>query len=337
MSFEVLSCHGTDAARWQSFYERLPPARRAVHFSPAYARVQAALDQGQPMCAVYEYGVGDFMMQPFLLRRFGSWARWDIASFYGGGGVVGSGISAPWIKYQNAFAAWRSDNRVVAEFCSLHPLVEAPFDAERVKDIVVMPCPADEATFRQTRRHCIGKARAMGVQVFRAEGQPQGVARRFAAMYDETMDRHGAPRRWRFRPGYFEAHLHELPDHCIVLEAVHDKQVVSMAMVLVGGPIAYYHFAANTRMVEGAGDLMVVEAARLAERCGASRLNLGGGVKSAEDDSLLLYKSSFSKERHPCYVFRRVFDQRAYDDLCERTDAKATTWFPAYRQEEATA
>ena len=65
--FEILSCAGKDAARWQSLIDRLPLEYRDILFTPAYARIQQSLGQRPCFAAVYEWD-DYFILQQFMQR-----------------------------------------------------------------------------------------------------------------------------------------------------------------------------------------------------------------------------------------------------------------------------
>jgi len=330
--FSILDPHA-DGYRWQSLCDRLQLS--IIHFSPAYARAQMS-HYGRVLLAVFEDG-DEFMMQPFEMRDHDGLV--DLHSPYGYGGLIGD-VHSMWKEMDVEFAKWRNDYSVICERHVLHPRMVrnqnnmawiernvAP--AERIKDTVVVRCvPENELNLRDTRRHCIRKARERGMVARRANPQFAELST-FYRLYCETMDRQNASSRWRFPMKYFTEYFREMPDRAVLVDvAAKDGTVLSSAIVLLGGPHAQYQFAGNSG-VDGASDLLILKAVEIARECGAEVLDLGGGATSEQDDSLLNYKRSFSHERWPVMVCKRVFDQTRYDAAC--AGKPLTDFFPAYR------
>lgn len=343
--FDVLEPKGLDGARWLSYYNRLPVDRRAIHFSPQYARTQISLGEASVFCAVYEADE-HFVMQPFQLRPIaGVNDGSDIASLYGYGGPVSTlgGVlgAMQWELFDEQFRAWLRSADVVSEWAMLHPMMHLhqrellrAGQVNEVKNTVQMRAGWEHRDgMRATRLHCITKARGV-VLVDSVEANRATIAS-FVSLYRRTMDRVSAPDRFRFPARYFGAHFSEMPDNAILLQAQHEGVLVSSALLIVGGKWAQYQFAGND-LVDGASDLMVMEAARIAGLCGADWLDLGGGRTSKPDDSLYLYKSSFSKTRAPACTYSRIFDAEKYASICAALGVGASApHFPAYRSEVA--
>lgn len=346
--FEVLTAHGADALRWQSLWDRLPADLRDVHYSPAYGRVQEVLG-GSARCAVLEWD--DWVwLQPFMLRDIAAGYS-DMTSMYGHGGPLctmrSSSATTIAAKADAEFARWRVEHKVVSEFCALHPMLAEDQDrlihpsaqVREVRQTVAMRVDwADEYILKDMRRdRRQNMERAGDVEIKQPLGSSSGT---FACLYAETMLRHSAPKRWNFSFNYFDAHVHELfPDRMAFLFAARDGVTSVASMVLFGRRHAHYQFTGTADiMPRGANDKLVMEAARVARRAGCSWLLLGGGTTSSPDDTLLQFKSGFSKYRFMARTYSRVFDADAYARLCReagRDPLNRSGFFPAYRAEAA--
>ena len=104
-----------------------------------------------------------------------------------------------------------------------------------------------------------------------------------------------------------------------------DGRAVAAALVLLGGPTAYYYLAAldvSARQTCAMNALIVRTAGRLHEM-GLTRFHLGGGAGGVS-----AFKERFGPGRVPYFVAKAVFDRERYEHLC---DGIATEFFPAYR------
>lgn len=347
-TFEVLSAHGVDAARWQSLCDRLPVGVRDVMYTPAYYRTQEH-GWSNAACAVYEWDDW-FVMHPFLLRKIvtpvGVTDRFDMTSPYGFGGPVsnndGFGSSRLWLWMEKDFEVWRRDHKVVSEYCALSPFAGKHQDhLLRESDVKIWDMAKQVATIRvdwpdeyilksahESRRQLLGRAVRDGLYVFHFQESP-GL---FSLSYDRHLDRIGAHPRWRRPDGYFQKYQMLMPERAAVLGVGGQR-----ALVIVNGQVAHYHYACrDEKPPAGSGETLVMGACRWAARGGASWLNLGGGLTIAPDDSLWAYKSSWTPHRAPVRTYTRVFDDVAYVNLCADAGvSEGEKWFPAYRAKEA--
>ena len=69
---------------------------------------------------------------------------------------------------------------------------------------------------------------------------------------------------------------------------------------------------------------------------GYKKLNLGGGLGANEKDSLFRFKSLFSDEYHPFFVWKLITNEKVYKDLCKKNSInyKSSSFFPLYRLKE---
>lgn len=363
MSFSILSAWD-DAAKWANIIDMLPAHLRDVHFSPEFMAAQAMLGH-DPRLAIYAYQ--DYIVvQPFIVRdvEIGGKATGyrDIASAVGGyGGPLSNHNCTLYAWFIEAFQGWCRDNRIVSEFCALHPmllghqkmlLASGPKLSERKQVVVIdLTGPAAGAdAYHKRRAQGVTAAWRNTVRVmnypYSTGAVAPATAAHFVELYRETMLRQQAAQRWWLPDEY----LIELCKFGVVFAAYavgEDKP--ESAAILVGRKsgdrsTAYYHLAGNALRHPnvGANDLLVHEMAAWAKLAGFRWLHLGGGATAAEDDPVLFYKAGFSDLRRPAMSYFRVFDPSSYRALCaakvedevDKTGAEFSTSFePAYRRE----
>lgn len=333
-TFALLDATGPDAARWQTYFDRLP--QRDVMFSPAYMRVQALTPLGGfPKLALFEEE-GRFAMQPFLMRSAPN-MHVDFSTPYGLGGIVTSrDRPGLWARFEAEFAKHRSAN-VVCEFCAEHPLINMvrPEGGEQTERtvIVALVSLSDDAlwgTLSESRRRDIDAARRRGMAVECSgsmRGYDLGVWR---VLYQAMLDRQQAARRYYYADHVWEAYRDELwPEHCSLLFQTENGRACAAMLMLHGYGIAHVHFVAST---QASTDLLYWEALRHARTVGCDTVILGGGRTEAADDSLLAYKAKFGS---PVVMrtWRRIFDPHAYQECCAEAGVQpGSGFFPAYRR-----
>jgi hypothetical protein len=349
MSFDVLTPDGNDAIRWLAAIDRLPVGLRDVHLTLEYAAAQTFLGV-EPRLAVYEHE-GYVVVQPFALRKVsvGGIEAFDIANLYGYGGPISNHGEQLYEWFDRSFTGWCRDMGVVSEFCALNPMSGSHQDSllrrtvqtvERKPVVVVDLSRPIGSTYRDRRAAGVKAATKHGVNV--TSNTTDFEDREFVRLYNVTMRRRRAARRWDFPDAYLMALCNLGTVFCAVMP---DGDVESAGLMLDGqNGVAYYHLAGNMMNARkaGANDLLIHEMALCAQRMGCKMLHLGGGATSKLDDPVLAYKAGFSDARLMAKTYFRVLDEARYHELCMAkaaqeiadTGAPFTTSFqPMYRRE----
>lgn len=311
--FEVLSCANKDAARWQSYFDRLPPEYQDIMFTPAYARVQESLGQGPCFAAVYVWQEF-FILQPFMLKN-----DKEIVSFYGGGGPISNLMdgAAPrlWLWFEQDFAKWRKDMQIVSEYTRLHPyfekqqrrmLRESTLKVDLVREAVMVKLEGDLIkTFSRNRQRGIRGACGAKLAV-----EPSHDLDLFSELYRASMSRLDAPVPWLHKDSVWGTHSFELCDEYATFLTVRDSKAQPEAALLVLHAYgkAYAHFLGRAdNLTSGALDLLYYESMKYCRDVGCQTYFLGGGTTSVLNDPLLAYKAGFSSVRVPVYGYSRTF------------------------------
>ena len=358
MGFELLHPMN-DRDKWLRTIYQLPQALHDVHWTPDYMAAEE-LRGHEARLATYTYR--DYVVaQPIIIRDIfpfdigmpedeaveAVWTCRDVSSPYGYGGPASNHGPQLYEWFNQAFTNWAMENRVVTEFCALHPfmtahqlgLLKAVPGIQPVtrKQIVWVDLNGDFAEqYHANRKAGIKKAMKEGINIVMGD-QPDV----FIKMYRLTMLRKQAATRWYFTDEYLKA----LCDLGTVWYARVGAIVQSAALMLMTRDgTAYYHLAANSDIYPRvcANDLLVHEMAQYAARNGCKRFHLGGGATSDPSDPVLFFKSGFSDLRAPAMSYFRVFDEAAYAGLCAEKKRRevaetgtefGTSFEPLYRRE----
>lgn len=301
--FEVLTCTGRDAARWQSLFDQLPVEYRDIFFTPAYARVQQSLGHGKCYAAVYRWQ-DFFILHPFM--QCGD----ELTSFYGGGGPVsnlaGKADYRLWLWFEQEFAAWRQINKITDEYVRLHPyfeqmqrrmLRESTLKVELLREAVTVKIDVSDDDLLKS----FSRNRQRGVKDSTAKIVCTDDTLHFAEQYHASMERLQAADTWKYEDSVWWAYRAELKDYMSILT---DGVGVSL-LVLHGYGKAYAHFFGG----QGSNDLLYYESMKYCRDVGCKTYFLGGGTTPSPEDSLLAYKSGFSTKRVPVYFYKRQFSE----------------------------
>jgi serine/alanine adding enzyme len=270
--------------------------------------------------------------RPFLLEHDGAFfagierddpAR-DVISPYGYGGPTKPGF---WDAYED----WARERGVVSTFVRFHPLLAnqrgAPIHVEQLAPTVAWRVGDDRdllAGLHFKHRNKVRKAENAGATVTQAEGLGE-----FVELYEDTMRRIDADGFYLFEPAYWER-LGELP--LVRFDAAIDGEVVASALCLPSPPWLHYHLSGTTDAGRSTGSstLVLLEAARWAQRQGYERFHLGGGL-GGKADSLHHFKARFDPEGLvEAAVGKAIHDEAAYRRL-SGGETGYDGFFPAYR------
>lgn len=246
----------------------------------------------------------------------------DLESRYGYGGLFINTTDMVFIRdsisrYKDHCAA----ENVIAEFIRFNPLYEMnqllstnlDFFAEDRLTINIdlkIPYTKINSLYSQTTRN---QLRRESKFLFHNQISPG----KFFDIYTKTMERNSAGREYSLSQKYIEKLLDSVDSN--IYGAFHGKDLVSAALVLYSNKNAYYHLAGNNYSHESQNanlELIDFICRDLKQnRIHLETLHLGGGRTRLEDDSLLRFKSKFSKQTSKYYVGGLVFRHDIYDSL----------------------
>jgi hypothetical protein len=366
MEFTVLKAHGADAERWLRLVERLEPLYRDIHFLPQYLRIYEQSQGVSPRLAYYGDGES-YVIQPYVVRPLtrlpfieqAGLQCSDIASVYGYGGPVwrahADAAESLFASFDCHFREHCKVEQYASEFCCLHPLLanramaatSSSIAPTMEKSVVVIDLRLDEGALwsqlNRGKKSGVNKARRSGVTIRQVEPDAANL-KCFSSLYRATMARHNAAPKWHFEPPHFAACVSELGEtRTALFFAETGGDVAAAALVLLGETVAYYHYAGSDSRYSALrpANLLVYETALWAKRLGRLCYHLGGGLSANTEDTLARFKSGFSPEARPLYVYGRIHDETTYNVLCElkREHEKKTAatviepnYFPFYRR-----
>jgi hypothetical protein len=329
------------SAEWAAHWAAWPGREAWAH--TGYASLYE--DEGaRALCAAWRSDDG-CVVYPFLLRDlrgepFGVDATDTITPYgYGGPFFWGRDRDAVAREFWPAFGEWAARERVVSEFVrfSLFEDELLPYPGEREQRLVNVVRdlrPGVDELWMDCEhkvRKNVKRARRLGVHVeVDEEGARLGD---FLRLYEHTLERRGAPARYRFGRAFFEAIGERLPGLHVYVHALAGGRVVSSELALVSERSVYSFLGGTDESAYDLrpNDLLKYELILWAKGAGRERFVLGGGYEP--DDGIFRYKRSFAPHGLvPFLVGRRVLLPELYRELTARTGrSEAPAFFPAYR------
>lgn len=303
--------------------------------------------EGNPLLFAVSDDEGRLILSwPVLKREIAETDWFDLTSVYGYGGPLVNDPELVEEAMALIFDAMRS-MRIISLFSRMHPLFVNDLSADdskgtRVGDIVVIDVEkhadfADnpEATYRKTHRYDINKARRKGVKVsMNTEGRGLD---KFVEVYRQSMEEIGVDDYYLFDKSYFQRLKKANDFQILLIFAELDGVCISAGMNLITGGIMQSYLGGTLEEYRKLSPSKLTTAAehQFAIRNGIGKFILGGGVRGRVD-ALFDFKKGFSEFTLPFYIYRKILNLDAYNEVCLQRGVSAAdnSYFPAYRIEE---
>jgi len=318
--------------------------------------------QGQ----LFVYGDrNNFIIYPFFKRSISHLNvtdihfkdMYDIISPYGFGGPLAqvndkSVDQILWEGFYKSFDAYCTENKIISEFCRLHPMFEngriiskfAPGITEKVGQIVYFDLSYSEEKILSNmihgHRRKIKSALNNGNLSFETTDLANP-AKCFYELYNDNMMRIGANNIYFFSQEFYEAAFHYLKEHLSFWRVSYKGNVCAGLLVLKYGTQAYA-WLSGTRtesLMFHPNNLLIYASCIELKREGFKYFNLGGGktVNGSSIDTLFSFKSGFTKLKKDFYIYKRIHLLPDYERLVllrPFQNAENNDFFPKYRLDE---
>jgi hypothetical protein len=300
--------------------------------------------EGVPLLLYYRNG-RDALAMPLIVRDIDGYDYKDVTSVYGYAGPLTKETNpAPEsvAGFHDAMRHFFDSNNIVSAFSRLHSLL--PNQSSLLKGMgtvsgsnhtigidLTLPLSEQRRQYTHSLKNVINKLKRKGLTVQRASSKED--IDLFIAIYKETMNRVKASGIYYFFPDYFYHFLDSI--NSFVLLAFYESQAIGGSLFTVCNGIIQSHLSATRSdfLYLSPMKLILDEARLFGYRNGLRILHLGGG-KSEDNDSLFVFKSSFSKQLYPFKVWKYIHNQSVYDSLLLQRFGKNVPddfFFPLYR------
>ena len=302
----------------------------------------------------YESG-STLILVPFVKRRIVGTPYFDLTSVYGyAGPLMNTKTTESDIKlFQQLFKDFIQKEKVVSVFSRLHPFLSFQEPVlQGIGDVVPIgpvvnidltkALEDQRSAFSKTTKRYLNKLKR---QFYVYLGKSETDIDDFVTLYESTMDRVDASESYYFSREYYSKFLRstEFETDLIFAKTLDQHQVASAAIMIKTGNIVQYHLSGTHQEYLGSSPLrMLIDDTRTrATEQGYKYFNLGGGVGGRED-SLLRFKSSFSKDYKAFKIWKYIADPKVYEELCREAgldlsgdpESEANGFFPLYRMKD---
>jgi hypothetical protein len=270
-----------------------------------------------------ETAAAEELLAPLVVRPIGEGPELDATSPYGYPGIAApAGVVID--PSEVDFAA----TGLVSAFVR-HRLGPAPLAGASRRNVVMVADPELPRKSRPTDRRQIRRNRERGYALELVPGAETSATQRatFVDLYEQTMRRTEAARRYFFDPSYFDRVLAaERTWLALATDPGGEPAAASIAAVSDGYLHYYLSGSADARLSDSPMKNVVAMLVDHAEELGLP-LNLGGGI--SRGDALEEFKRGFANREEQWLTSEVVCDPAAYERLSAGRDAGG--YFPAYR------
>lgn len=210
---------------------------------------------------------------------------------------------------------------IVSQFVRFHPLLKnydvMPYviETKYLRDTIFMDTTSPEliiSNMDSKNRNMVRKAQKNQVSIIKkniAEFED------FIPMYVETMKKNGAEEYYTFQKNYFKS-LITMENNAFILYAIHENVPISGSILYHNDRYMHYHLSGSRTEYRkySPSNLLLYEAACLANEMGIRQFHLGGGM--VQGDSLFGFKKQFNKNGRALFVVgRTIFNINVYKEL----------------------
>lgn len=323
-----------------------------LYFENNYCRLYEEIEGGS--CGDFEFtsplgSIHHLFIKRQIPQLYQGKVYYDLTTPYGYGGPLITELPNEEHKeelvaqFSKAFQAYCVEQNIVSEFVRFHPIRDNAKDFSACYDVhfrryttgVTLKGFEDpiQEEFSSSTRKKIRKALKDGVS-YRITTNPNNLDE-FVAIYLNTMERIGADAMYFFDETYFSNCLEYFGENLILVEALYKTQVIAAELHFRSGPTLHTHLSGSLAEYSHLNPVYVMTYAITlwATEQGIELIHSGGGVTTAVDDSLYLFKKKFGKNTEfEYYTGYKIWNQEIYQHLVELTKTdEAGEFFPAYR------
>lgn len=322
---------------WNDYLTKLPLDQQDIYFTPEYYELYEKNGDGKAQCFVFEKD-GELALYPFLINSVNDLGYklneeyFDIQGAYGYNGVVASNYKGSFRKvFYKQLKQFCKDSNIIAEFTRFSPILANHQFSKNFMDVFCDRKTAYlnlehsykdvwETQYTSKNRNKIRKGRK---SLYCKISQDRTYLEGFKIIYNETMQKIGAESYYYFSNKYFDNLLFK-QNHIINVYDSSTEELQATMILMIHGDYAHYHLSGRARNCSNnaVNNFMLDEAIKFAIDRGCKFFHFGGGTTDSEKDSLLKFKSDFSKEKAKFYIGKKIHNQRIYDEVIKQWEKK---------------
>lgn len=323
----------SEREQWSGYLAQLPPEQQDIYYTPEYYELFADLSKGIIRCFVFSDG-DKLALYPFYLGKINDLGYeldkeyYDVQGVYGYNGIVSNTTDQGFLnKFADKWAAWCSENNIVAEFIRYNPVLQnhnnCPWAPPiETLDNVLLPLTNYEDiwnhSYDRSVRNAIRKTSEYNLTfaLYSAGEISELDYNTFVELYNKTMVRREADHFYFFDDNFFNDLRAKLPNKALLAFAYHDGKAISADLYLHNS-INIYGFLSGTLKdyfhMKPSSFLRDMTIKTLINK-GFSNYSIGGGLNRY--DSIYKYKKAFSvKTDSLFYIGKCIHNIDVYNNV----------------------
>jgi lipid II:glycine glycyltransferase (peptidoglycan interpeptide bridge formation enzyme) len=324
---------------WNEYLIKLPKYQQDIYFTPEYYKILNKYGDGEALCFVY-YDNDNIALYPFFKNSVNKLGYkldseyFDIQGAYGYNGVLSNcqeeEFKANFFKSFNTFC---QEENIIAEFTRFHPLLnnytfsgqnmEIVYDRKTVfLDITKSNDDIWNNSYSSNNRNMIRKSLKNNIEIIEGGKEEDYIA--FYKIYVETMLNVGSEKYLFFNEKYFLDFMNLLPNNHRIIFAKYNNNIIGGMILMMYKTYAHYHLSCRKTDYGrfALNNLLLDYAIKLAQKEGCKFFHFGGGTSSNEEDSLLKFKSNFSKSKIDFYIGKKIHNSEIYKTVVSSWEKK---------------
>lgn len=346
--FEVFT--GNDEARWENFIAKFSPDQQDIYFSARNYKLYNAYGDGETQCIAFEKD-GKQALYPYLINTVNNLGYnlpevyYDIQGAYGYNGVLTNSFDEDFIvDFYKEFSAYCNEKKIIAEFTRFHPVLgNNRFSAghmEVIRDRETVSLCLDQPyesiwvdSYSSKNRNMIRKAQKLNYNAAFVTNPSAEQIDVFYGVYLNSMTNVQADKYYFFNEDYFHNMFSFFADNIVLLNISNNAGEVACSSVFFNtGYYFHYHLSGRSGTADNSvNNFLLDEAIKYAQLQNAKVFHFGGGRSNSEDDSLLKFKTSFSKDTKEFFIGKKVHNEGIYREVVKQWEEKYPEKKEAYK------
>ena len=312
---------------WNNYLDYFTNESKDIYFTEEYVKLyETEVDSAK--CFVYNEG-SNYLVFPFLRRQFEfkGTIYYDFETAYGYGGPIANTLDLSFISASlKAFFDYCCTHNYVAGFVRFHPLLDnstcynkigkVTLDRETVS--IDLNLSEEEIWLQEikTKNRSTIKKSIKNNLIFIQDSEFQYLPE-FIDLYTRTMNKLSADDFYLFDNSYYYKWRENIKDSFLGV-VLYKEKIISAAIFFYSKTYGHYHLSGSNvdYLALNPNNFMLWEAAKSMKSLGVKSFHLGGGVNGDPNNSLLEFKSRFSKRRYNFFIGKTIFNNEIYQELC---------------------
>lgn len=312
--------------KWNLYLNEFDKEKMDIYYTKEYCRLYET-DISKAYLFVYKDGnkIGIYPIIKTLIVGYQEIQNYyDIETPYGYGGPLVNTDDKIFInKFEEEFISFCANNRIIAEFIRLHPVLENENIFKNNIDISfnrnTILVELDKGIDRIWNEDISSKNRNM---IRKSEKNNLKIEitkeyKSFMEIYDETMKKVHASSFYFFNEEYYKEIMKI--NNINIFNVKFKDEIIASAIFMNYNKHFHYHLAGSkTEYLKFApNNFLIWEAIKYAYNIGCSDFHLGGGTDGSLENSLYKFKRSFSEKEKKFFIGKRVHNKEVYNNLID--------------------